>query len=42
MFLQHKKQCDEANETIFQICCKNPDFRQGGLKLLSVTTMPPA
>jgi len=28
MFFQDKKLCDEANEAIFQICCKNPDFRQ--------------
>jgi len=28
MFFQHKKQCDEINETIFQTC-KNPIFRQG-------------
>ena len=26
MFFQHIKQCDEANQIIFQTCCKNPDL----------------
>jgi len=28
IFFQHEKQCDETNESSFQTCCKNPNFRQ--------------